>query len=378
MCPGVYNKIERMHSDWFHRGGPKINGRMIVWLICDFRRTHLSMNSLHTLQDLMSVEFHGDAKLEHFMSTWHKVVGQVGHRVEPEELANVLVQKVEKSQLLSEAIKYWRRQPLGTEQRTYDFLLNSFAEVMKQQQMEIERKSWSQSLRDSCSGNKQAALGAETRAKTPKKKKTPGVTPDAVPAPAPKANPKAKAASVPAPKAKAKATPYGEQKLRTQEELNKLCWFYNCHPHGCKKTKADCSRDHEFAKSSQRDQIPVPPSMATWLHNNGGMAGLKASLKGKGKGKGKQGDKGKGKGKGKEKGKSKDKGKGKGKNGKASPAEGAPAAPAVAVPAAVTNCCPRLIEWGSCDVPGCGYQHPDVDTVQAAREHWGDYQWGDQ
>ena len=186
---------------------------------------------------------------------------------------------------------------------------------------------------------------------------------------------------MPAPKTKAKAAT-DQSGLRTQDELNKLCWFFNCHPNGCKKTKAECSRAHDYAKVSQRDKIPVPPSMAMWLSNNGGMAGLTASLKDKGKGKGKgKGGKGDEKGKGKGKGKGKDtkgKGKGKGKKGKASPAEANPAVPAVAVPAAVLNCCPRMLEWGSCDMPGCAYQHPDVDTVQSAREHWGDYQYGEQ
>eukprot|EP00969_Alexandrium_andersonii_P137525 6082509-Alexandrium_andersonii.AAC.1 len=47
-----------------------LRGREVVWMVIDFFRTHKSLQTFYSYQDLMNVKWKSDDKLEEFYREW--------------------------------------------------------------------------------------------------------------------------------------------------------------------------------------------------------------------------------------------------------------------------------------------------------------------
>eukprot|EP00969_Alexandrium_andersonii_P080791 3561761-Alexandrium_andersonii.AAC.1 len=77
-----------------------LRGREVVRMVIDYFKTHKSLQTYYSYQDLINFKWKGDDKLERFYREWMHLVANIREEMDPHMLMEVLLGHLRKSKLL--------------------------------------------------------------------------------------------------------------------------------------------------------------------------------------------------------------------------------------------------------------------------------------
>ena len=89
-----------------------VRGRQIAWLALKHFQTNPQLGVMYQITDFAELEWRGDkpTEIHTSMYIWENMLSQMHTSLSRNELANILIQKLEKSNVLKEDLAhYWRR-----------------------------------------------------------------------------------------------------------------------------------------------------------------------------------------------------------------------------------------------------------------------------
>eukprot|EP00969_Alexandrium_andersonii_P237968 10503478-Alexandrium_andersonii.AAC.1 len=63
-----------------------LRGREVVWMVFDYFKTHKSLQTYYSYQDLIALKWKGDEKLEEFYREWLHLVANIREKMDPRML----------------------------------------------------------------------------------------------------------------------------------------------------------------------------------------------------------------------------------------------------------------------------------------------------
>ena len=123
-------KIERLQEDEMIRFRNVLNGRQILFQICNHLRTSSSLKTYFNIEQLMDIQWHGDSpeQIGKFLSDWIRVTNGMRTALEDVEFAELLYTRMKDSTVMKSVCELYRRashHTPGKGDNTYTFLLES-------------------------------------------------------------------------------------------------------------------------------------------------------------------------------------------------------------------------------------------------------------
>ena len=103
--------------------GTMLKGRQIAWLVLKHFQTNPRLGVMYQITDFAGLEWRGDkpAEIHTFTYIWENMFSQMHTSLSRHELAGILLQKLEKSNVLKEDLAhYWRKEP-GHPDHSYEY-----------------------------------------------------------------------------------------------------------------------------------------------------------------------------------------------------------------------------------------------------------------
>jgi hypothetical protein len=98
--------------------------RQLVWLVHDWFKLNPDTKPLDGLQEISDLKRFGDERVFDFLELWRQIVENNTIELRAKQLAVTLVEEMSGSKVLAQDVAYWRRLEDGSEQESYDYLLN--------------------------------------------------------------------------------------------------------------------------------------------------------------------------------------------------------------------------------------------------------------
>ena len=240
--------------------GRMLKGRQIAWLIFNFFKRNPKMGVIYGVTDLAKLEWMGDKQIHKFSMMWGLMPDQMQTTLPADGLADILLQKMEKSIVLKEDIGHFYRLDEDDPDRNCNFLIRSMEDYLDRERYRTNRANDLQSM----------LFQAHSRAGAPSVLDTSGGN---VPSDASERKEKkrqerkaakvaaAKAAAAPAP------TPKGKGKGKGPGKDKKVCYYFN-QPSGCPKTAEECWLLHKKLPAAEVAKMVRPPSRAASRANS--------------------------------------------------------------------------------------------------------------
>ena len=109
--------------------GKLLKGRQIMWLIRNFYKVNPSMAQANTIIDLVNLQWKGDNNMDEFLNKWDKILGSMNmvfdvrkDKEKNDMLRDILLPKMEKSNVLKEDIAYYYRLMTDGKAPTFEWL----------------------------------------------------------------------------------------------------------------------------------------------------------------------------------------------------------------------------------------------------------------
>ena len=107
-----------------------LNGRQILYQICNHLRTSSSLKTYFNIEQLMDIQWHGDSpeQIGKFLSDWLRVTNGMRTALEDVEFAELLYTRMKDSTVMKSVCELYRRashHTPGKGDNTYNFLLES-------------------------------------------------------------------------------------------------------------------------------------------------------------------------------------------------------------------------------------------------------------
>ena len=105
--------------------GTMLKGRQIAWLVLKHFQTNPQLGAMYQITDFADLEWRGDkpAEIHTFMYIWENMLSQMRTSLSRHELAGILSQKLEKSNVQKEDLAHYYRQEPGHPDHSYEYVL---------------------------------------------------------------------------------------------------------------------------------------------------------------------------------------------------------------------------------------------------------------
>ena len=220
---------------------------------------------MYQITDFAELEWRGDkpAEIHTFMCIWENMLSQMHTSLSRNELASILIQKLDKSSALKEDLAhYWRQEP-GHPDHSYEYLINSMARYLTRSgTYDVNRAGGIQSILKNIGRGAAPAVDAGGMFKRVKAKAKKGA----------KAKKEAEAAKLAAPAGKGKGGGNGNG-----DKLG-VCYFHNTEA-GCIKTARECKFEHKKLSAAEAAKLVKPPGKESRANSPAAKAKAKAKAK---------------------------------------------------------------------------------------------------
>ena len=221
-------------AEYFDKGEmPK--GRQLAWLILQHFKTNPKMGVLYNVTDIGKVAWRGDTpkQIHSFMMIWQYVLRNIKTKIPQDELAEILLTKLEKSTALKNDIDAYNRMEEDDPKRNYDYLMNSMERFLTRARYTANRELDMISIIGSELGGRNAVPASLDTGDVADPKKTK----------------KPRAKSVPA-----KA---GKGGGKGEVTVKQICFYFN-QPGGCNKSAKDCKFAHTKLSAEDLAKLKKP------------------------------------------------------------------------------------------------------------------------
>ena len=238
------------------------------------------MGVFYSVTDLAKLEWMGDKQIHRFLMTWRLMLDQMQTIPPPEELTEILMQKMERSVVLKEDIGHFCRMEEDGPDRDSGFLVRAMGNYLDRERYRTNRANDLQAIMSQTQARAGApsvldAPAGNTSSETSERRKKKKAAKVAA----------AKAAAAPAP------TPKGKGKGKGPGKEKKVCYYFN-QPSGCPRTAEECWFLHKKLSTTEVAKMVQPVSRAASRANSpaGGGSAPKAKASPKAKGAGGKGN----------------------------------------------------------------------------------------
>ncbi|WP_288992754.1 hypothetical protein, partial [uncultured Marinobacter sp.] len=119
--------------------GTMVMGRQIAFLIYQYYQTNPDMDFTYGLEDLGALAWHGDHNISGFLFLWTQITSRMKLQIDQSELSAILYKKMAVSTALASDLAHYHRQPAGSVDRSYKFLIHSMERHINIHQQEKNR-----------------------------------------------------------------------------------------------------------------------------------------------------------------------------------------------------------------------------------------------
>ena len=102
-----------------------MKGQQIIVRILEVFRTNDKLGHFYGILDLARVQFTTDGEMDMFRDRWDHYVDNMREPLKDEQLAEILLEQLEKSEVLKPDIDNYKRMKDDDENKTYSYLLES-------------------------------------------------------------------------------------------------------------------------------------------------------------------------------------------------------------------------------------------------------------
>jgi hypothetical protein len=176
ICRGELGRKITLKTEEEAKSTRLIRGRQILWMVYEDYRLNEEAGALHEITDLMKVTLRKDQnKIEHlsrFLLNWETILAGMKEPPPETTLQVLLYEQIRYLPFLSNDIAIFDRAAIGSEDRSYQFLIKAAKRVLERNRQERNRKDIERSLDSlTAGGGKLAALkGGKGRGKGKKGK----------------------------------------------------------------------------------------------------------------------------------------------------------------------------------------------------------------
>ena len=162
ICKGELGRKITLKTEEEAKARRLIRGRQILWLVYEDYRLNEEAGALHEITDLMKVTLRKDQnKIEHlsrFMLNWEMILAGMKEPPPENQLQILFYEQVRYLPFLNNDIAVYERANIGSEDRSYQFLLKAVKRVLERNKQEKNRKDIERSLESLTAGGKVNAL----------------------------------------------------------------------------------------------------------------------------------------------------------------------------------------------------------------------------
>ena len=128
--------------------GTMLKGRQIAWLVLKHFQTNPQVGVMYQITEFADLEWRGDkpTEIHTFMYIWENMLSQMHTLLSRHELAGILLQKLEKSNVLKEDLAHYYRQEPGHPDHSYEYLINSMTRYLTRKRYDVYRVGGIQSI----------------------------------------------------------------------------------------------------------------------------------------------------------------------------------------------------------------------------------------
>ena len=197
---------------------------------------------MYQITDFADLEWRGDkpTEIHTFMCIWENMLSQMHTSLSRHELAGILSQKLEKSNVLKEDLAHYYRQEPGHPDHSYEYSINPMTRYLKRKRYDVNRVGGIQSILKNMGRGAAPAVDDDAKSKRAKAKQKK------------KAKEAAEAAKLAAPAGKGKGGGKGNS-----DKLG-ICYFHNTKA-GCIKTAKGCKFEHKKLRAAEAAKLVKPP-----------------------------------------------------------------------------------------------------------------------
>ena len=265
MLKAAKNQVtERVHFEEMQSfdKGEMLKGRQIAWLILQHFKTNPKMGVFYNVTDIGQVKWRGDTprQVHTFMMIWKYILHNTKTKIPTDELAEILLTKLEKSNVLKGDIDAYNRMKEDDPDRTYDYLMSSMVRYLDRCRYHSNRElDLVAIIGEELGGGSRKGLPATTDGENAGSKKK---------------GKRARAQSAPAKagKGEGKKKGKGKGKGKSTQSFREPCYFFN-QPGGCNKSAADCKYAHVKLSAEDLAKLPKPGTQ----NGNKGREGSRSS-----------------------------------------------------------------------------------------------------
>ena len=110
-------------------------------IVYDYYKTNAEAGPVYDIEDLLTVKFQGDGKLEQFLNSWDAVLIGMNEEPNQEFLEVLFLGQIKKSGVLALDLAYYRRLQLGHEDRNYQWLRAAVVRYLDLKRQEDSREA---------------------------------------------------------------------------------------------------------------------------------------------------------------------------------------------------------------------------------------------
>ena len=107
--PSALSQRVKGKEQELYRLNKSIKGRQIAWMIYDWFKTDVHMNLVYGFQDLVSMTWWGDAKMEGWLHQWDHIVSNLENPLDDKTLRDIMEGHLNTSAELKEDIAHYNR-----------------------------------------------------------------------------------------------------------------------------------------------------------------------------------------------------------------------------------------------------------------------------
>jgi hypothetical protein len=165
VCKGELGRKITLRTEEEAKAMKLIRGRQILWLIYEEYRINEEAGSLNNITDLMKVTMRKDHtkvdQLSRFLLNWETVLAGIKDPLPDHQLQHMFYEQVRHVPSISNDIAVYDRAEIGSEERSYQFLIKAVKRVLQRTTRERNRKDIEKSLDHMAHGSINALKGGK-------------------------------------------------------------------------------------------------------------------------------------------------------------------------------------------------------------------------
>ena len=153
--------------------GAMLKGRQIAWLVLKHFQTNPHLGVMYQIADFADLGWRGDkpTEIHTFMYIWENMLSQMHTSLSRHELAGILLQKLEKFNVLKEDLARDYRQEPGHPDHSYEYLIKSMTRYLTRKQYDVNHDGGVQSILKNMGRGAAPAVDDDAKSKRAKAKK---------------------------------------------------------------------------------------------------------------------------------------------------------------------------------------------------------------